>query len=335
MVENKHKSHARRKFILLFLALLFCLGISVLLGRYPRPFFISPEDIKTDDLARNIVLNIRLPRIASAFLLGMVLSSAGMVFQMIFRNPLVESGFLGVSSGAAFGASLAIVVLGGSDVAVQLCAVIFAFMGLGASSFLAVRIRMGGWVLRLILAGIAVSALYSAGTGALKYLADPLNQLPDITFWLLGGLWGITWRDVLEFLPVVIPALIIIHFMRWRLNLLSMRDETAFSLVAKPALERFILLTLAVAATAVLTAKAGQISWVGLIIPHISRRLVGSDAQKALPATMLLGGMFVLACDDAARAAFAGEIPLGILTSFTGAAIFLGILMTQKLRIVR
>ena len=314
-------------------ALLFCLAISILLGRYPKPYVTPISAVRDDALALNLILNLRIPRILSALLVGMVLSAAGAVFQMIFRNPLVDSGFLGVSQGAAFGASLAIVFLGGTAVAVQGAAAVFAFLGLAASYFLARRIRLGDWVLRLVMAGIAVSALYSAATGGIKYLADPSRHLPDITFWMLGGLWAITWKDVLQILPVTVPCLVVLYLLRWRLNLLSLRDETAFSLGVAPGRERLIMLVAAAASTAAAVSKAGQIAWVGLIVPHIARRIVGSDSQRALPASMLLGGVFVLLCDDLARTALSGEIPLGILTSFIGTGLFLVLLLRRKLEI--
>lgn len=319
--------------ISILIIVLICLAGSALLGRYPGPYLTSPSLLFKSELSQSILINLRLPRIASAFLLGMTLSAAGMVFQMVFRNPLVEAGFLGVTQGAAFGASLAIVILGGGILTVQACAAIFALLGLACSTFLAFRIRVGDWVLRLILAGIAISALYNAGRGALQYLADPLRELPEITFWMLGGLWGITWVDILHILPAVIPCLIILYLMRWRLNLLSMGDETAFSLSTSPSRERLVVLIAAVVATSVVVAKAGQILWVGLIIPHIARRIFGSDAQRALPGAMLLGGCFVLFCDNISRTVLSGEIPLGILTSFSGAGIFLILLTQNRLRI--
>lgn len=324
-----------RRIAWVFLTVMAAVVLSVCIGRYPRPYFANLLALKDDPLAWQIIRHFRVPRILFAFLLGLVLSSSGLVFQMLFRNPLVDSGFLGVSSGAAFGASLAIVAMGGSAVTVQILATLFAMAGLGSSYFLAVRFRTGDWVLRLVLAGIAVSALYTAGTGVMKYLADPLEQLPDITFWMLGGIWAITWKDMMQILPVVMPCLIVIHAMRWRMNLLAMRDETVFSLSAAAGKERLILLSAAVASTAVMTAKAGQIGWVGLIVPHIARRIVGTDAQRALPGSMMIGGLFVLICDDGARTAISGEIPLGILTSFIGAAVFLGLLMTHRIRVTR
>jgi iron complex transport system permease protein len=253
-----------------------------------------------------------------------------MVFQMLFTNPLVEPGFLGVSQGAAFGAAFAILFLGGSMVALQISAAGFALAGLGFSYLLARRLHYGGWILRLILAGIAVSALFSAGLGLLKYQADPLSELPEITYWLLGGLAGITWGRFLSVLPVVLVGLAVIFLYRWRLNLLALSEESAFALGAAPGRERMLLIFAAVLPTAVLISITGIVGWVGLIMPHIARRLFASDARFSLPGTMLLGGLFTLFCDDLARTLYAGEIPLGILTALFGALIFLGLMMSQK-----
>ncbi len=238
--------------------------------------------VAKDELAQRLVLHLRLPRVLLAFAMGMVLASAGAAMQIIFRNPLVSSGFLGVSQGAAFGAALSILFIGRAPIAIELSATAFALLGLVMCYYLAWNIRYGDWVLRLVLAGIVTSALFSSGVGILKYLADPLGQLPDIVFWLMGGLWSVTWRDVLYTLPVVIPCLTVLLLTRWRLNLLALRDETAFSLGASPYRERGLILLVAVAATAVIVAVAGVVSWVGLIVPHIARRIVGSDAQKLL-----------------------------------------------------
>jgi iron complex transport system permease protein len=284
---------------------------------------MPPSLLAQDNLAQRLVFNLRLPRLMAALLLGVTLSACGTVMQMIFRNPLVEPGFLGVSQGAAFGAALSILWLSNSTFVIEIIATIFGLLGLFLSYTLSKRIRFGGWVLRLVLAGIAVSALFSAGVGILKYLADPLTELPDITFWLLGGLWSVTWRDVLYVLPLVLPGLIIAYLMRWRLNLLSLNDETAFSLGLKPIQERAILLTAIVSATAAITSISGVVGWVGLIVPHISRRLFSANGQYSLPGAMLLGGIFTVLCDDIARSLIAGEIPLGIISSMLGAILFL------------
>jgi len=307
------------------------LALSLFVGRYPAPPLLTPSQLASDELAQRLVWNLRLPRILAAVLLGMSLAGAGAVLQMILGNPLVEPGFLGVSQGAAFGASLSIIFLGNAAWLVQSSAAFFAFAGLGLSYLLAHRLRYGGWVLRLVLAGIAISALFSAGVGMLKYIADPLRQLPEITFWLLGGLWSITWTQLVSILPVTLLALLVMHWMRWRLNLLALDDATAFSLGVAPTRERVLVLTAAVAATAAVISVSGMVGWIGLIMPHLARRLYGADARRALPAALLLGGTFSLLCDDVARTLLAGEIPLGILTSLIGAVFFMG-LMTMRAR---
>ncbi len=328
------KNHSRERLLLaITFALLVVAGFSVLVGRYPTPGLISWDQITSDELAWRLVVNLRLPRLITAILLGMTLSAAGTIFQLLFSNPLVEPGFLGVSQGAAFGAALSIVFLDGSAILTQSAAALFALAGLGFSYLLARRLHYGGWVLRLVLAGIAVSALFSAGLGLLKYMADPLRQLPEITFWLLGGLAGLTWGRLLTVLPVVLIGLLVIFLYRWRLNLLTLSEQTAFSLGAAPGRERWLLTFAAVLPTAALIALTGMVGWVGLIMPHIARRLFGADVRFSLPAAMLLGGLFTLLCDDLARTLLAGEIPLGILTSLTGALIFLALMMFQKAKV--
>ncbi|MCD4673847.1 MAG: iron ABC transporter permease [Anaerolineaceae bacterium] len=294
---------------------------------------MSFQTLAEDELAQRLVFNLRLPRLITALLLGMSLSAAGNVFQMIFSNPLVEPGFLGVSQGAAFGAAFSIILLGGSAAATQSMALVFAFIGLGSSYLLARRIRFGGWVLRLVLSGIVISALFSSGLGVLKYMADPLSQLPEITFWLLGSLAHITWPDVYSILVPVLLGLFIIYRMRWRLNLLSLDDTISFSLGITPGRERTLLLIAAVAVTAAVVSVAGMVGWVGLMVPHLARRLFGSNARYTTPGSMLIGGTFVVLGDDIARTLLTGEIPLGILTSLIGALLFIVLMVSRNMRV--
>jgi iron complex transport system permease protein len=314
--------------------LLVAVALSLLAGRYPAWGLLTPHQFLTDDMAQRLVLHLRLPRVITAVLLGMALSAAGLTFQTIFANPLVEPGFLGVSQGAAFGAACCIVFWNSSLWLVQGLAMVFAFVGLSLAYLLARRIRYGGWILRLVLAGIAVSAMFSAGLGLLKYLADPLRQLPEITFWLLGGLAGITWTRALSILPLVLGGLALLLILRWRLNLLSLSDQVAFSLGSDVQRERLLLLVAAVVPTAAVISVAGIVGWVGLIVPHLVRRLVGADTHYAMPLALLLGGLFTLICDTLARTLVVGEIPLGILTSLIGAASFL-VLMTRSQTVTR
>lgn len=326
------RSRLARLFWLLGLTLLVVLLVSVFIGRYPAPYWMSPTILREDELARRLLLSLRLPRVLTALLMGMSLSAAGAVLQMVFRNPLVEPGFLGVSQGAAFGAALSILWVGSSPIVLEISAIIFALIGLMLSYSLARRMRHGSWTLRLILSGIAVSALFSAGNGIMKYLADPLSQLPEITFWMLGGLWGMTWNKLLFISPFVILGLLIVYLMRWRLNLLSLSDETAFSLGTAPARERTLLLIGAVSATAAITSVGGIVGWIGLIVPHIARRIFGANAQYTIPASMVIGGVFTVICDNLARSLLPGEIPLGILTSLIGAVAFLGLMISPQLK---
>jgi iron complex transport system permease protein len=329
-------NHSRQLiFLWLGLGLIVLFILSLLFGRYPSLGLISWERLNHDELAKLLVFNLRLPRLLTALVLGISLSAAGTVFQMIFGNPLVDPGFLGVSQGAAFGAALCIVFLGGSALIIQGMAAIFAFGGLGFSYLLARRIRYGGWVLRLVLSGIAVSALFSAGLGVLKYMADPLGQLQEITFWLLGGLSSVTWSQFLAILPASMIGLVLLFLFRWRLNLLALNEETAFSMGVAPKRERLLLLTAAVLPTAAAISVAGMVGWVGLIMPHIARRLFGSDTRFTLPASMLLGGIFTILCDDLSRTLLAGEIPLGILTSLLGAVVFIGMMVSRPVRVER
>ena len=322
------KPHKSSPVMFLAIGLLLLIIFSLFLGRYPQPYFMSPQLLQSDTMAWRLFWDLRMPRLIAAALVGMTLAAAGTVFQTIFANPLVEPGFLGVSPGAAFGAAFCIVFLGNQAFMVQIFAAFFAVSGLLFSYALATRMRYGGWILRLVLAGIAVSALFLSALGILKYLADPLSQLPEITFWLLGGLGSITWDRLLPILPVVIISLGVMLLMRWRLNALGLDDTTAFSLGLAPARERAILLCAAVAATAAVVSVAGMIGWVGLIIPHLARRCFGADCREAMPAAILMGACLVVGCDDVARCIMAGEIPLGILTSLVGAAGFM-VLMTS------
>ena len=214
-------------------------------------------------------------------------------------------------------------------------ALLMAFLGLALSYSLAQRIQVGDWALRLVLSGIAVSALFSSGLGLMQYIADPLSQLPDIVFWLLGDLSGVTWPELLRVLPLGLAGLAVMLLMRWRLNILSLRDETAFSLGVSLTWERLLVVGAAVAATAATVAIAGVVGWVGLIVPHLARRIVGANAQVALPAACLIGGVYCLASDTVARSLLPGEIPLGILTSLFGAALFLILLTTNRLGLRR
>ena len=332
MKDTNQTKRVKPTHIILFLIVLtiFAIAISLFTGRYPKAGISSPSNIVTDNLALKIIWIIRIPRIISALLIGAVLASSGYVFQMLFANPLIEPGFLGVSQGAAFGAAGSILLFGYIPILTQISSALFAVIGLILSFSLASKFHFGGWILRLILAGIAVSALFSSGLGLLKYIADPMSELQDITFWLLGGLWDADWKSLLSILFLCLISLIILYLYRWRINVLSMNDRSAHAAGISPVFEKRLLLFTATVGTAAAISVSGLVGWVGLIVPHLARKLVGSDSRFALPVSMILGALYLLICDTIGRSLFAGELPLGILTSIGGALLFIFLLTSRK-----
>lgn len=331
------KHHARdgsarnRRLLLAAFLVVAAVGLfSLFLGRYPTPGLQNPGVLLSDSMGQTIVLSLRVPRILTALIAGSVLGAAGFVFQMLFSNPLVEPGFLGVSQGAAFGAAAAILLFGYHSSIIQISASIFALLGLICSFLLAKRFHFGGWILRLILAGIAVSALFSSGLGFIKYTADPQSQLQEITFWLLGGLWNIDWNQLLSIAPITIASLVILVAFRWRVNLLSMDDRTSHSLGISPVTEKRIILFVATLGTASVISVSGLIGWVGLIVPHLSRRVFGSNASFALPGSIVIGALYMVISDNLGRTLFSGELPLGIVTSLFGTILFILLLTSRK-----
>jgi len=274
----------------------------------------------------DILLNIRLPRILTAAMLGMALSASGAALQAAFKNPLVEPSIVGVTQGAAFGAAFAILFLASSAIAIEISATIFGLLALLLTYMLSSSLKYGGKILKLILAGIAVSAMFAGGVGIMKTLADPTKQLPELTFWLLGGLSGVVWKDFFYLLPLAIFGIIALLILRWRINLLTLKDDIVLSLGTDPGKLRALVATFAVMATAAVISVAGIIAWVGLIVPHIARKLFGVDNSRVIPASLLIGAVLMIAFDDIARTLSAGEIPLGIVTSLIGAPLLIFLL---------
>lgn len=323
--------HTYRKRLGLSVVLLaLTTALAMLAGRYPQAGFTNPLRLFDDALFAQVVLNVRIPRILLAITGGASLAAAGFVFQMLFANPLVEPGFLGVSQGAAFGAALAIAGFGFSAVLVQVSATFFGLLALMASYWLARQFRFGGWILRLILSGIAIGAMYSAGLSIIKLVADPTTSLQDITFWMMGGLWNSTWKSSWSVMPVMWVALLFLFALRWRINILSLDERTAHAIGVAVTREKSLMLFVATVATTAIISVAGLVGWVGLIVPHLSRRLLGSDARFALPGSMVIGAIFLLVCDTIGRTLLSSEIPLGVLTSLIGAVLFVMILSRKQ-----
>ncbi len=313
------------------LAAVFVLSFS--LGRYgvpigevPRVLLSRVFPIKqtwTPQL-QAVVLNIRLPRILTACMVGCSLSAAGAAYQGVFQNPMASPDILGASSGAAFGAALAI-WLGASSRVITLAAFIGGMATVGAV-FLLARRAPGRRVMNRVLACMVVCSLFTAGTSYIKLVADPSNQLPAITYWLMGSLSGVKGKDAaFAALPMAL-GLIPLLLLRWRLNLLTQGDEEARALGVNTGALRLIVIACATLVPAASISVAGLIGGGGLVIPHMCRKGVGGDYRALLPASCLAGAAFLLAVDDVSRSLLAVEIPIGILTALIGAPFFLYLL---------
>lgn len=289
---------------------------------------IAPMAVNWTAEMETVVINIRLPRIVMAVLVGCALSAAGAAFQGVFQNPMASPDILGASSGAAFGAALAI-LLGASTRLITLSA-----FGCSLSTvvlvFLVAQRAPGRRVVNLILGGIMIGSLCNAGTSYLKLVADPSNQLPQITYWLMGSLSGTKLRDLpLAALPMAI-GLVPMLLLRWQLNVLSLGENEAKSLGVRTDLIRAALIVCATLLTAAAVSFSGMIGWVGLVIPHLCRKLIGSDHRGLLPCSFLVGGTFLLLVDDLSRNLLAVEIPIGILTAIIGAPFFLYLILRKE-----
>lgn len=289
----------------------------------------SPEALSQAKITRMdevVVWNIRLPRLLLAVLAGMALAVAGAAYQGCFRNPLVEPYLLGVSSGAAWGASLSIVFPQLFPQG-QVTAFGFALLAVFLSYFLA-RNQGRTPPVTLILSGIIVGAIFSALVGIMKYLAAD-TQLREITFWMMGGFYYATWDDVGVNAAAVLPCVLLIGLMGWKLNLLSLGDEEARSLGLHPERARLVFLVLATLAAAVCVSTVGIVAWVGLMMPHAARLILGPDNRWAVPGAALLGALYMLLCDTVARTLTAAEIPVAIVASILGAPYLLWLLRSK------
>lgn len=330
----------RRRFMalmgVLLLALFALFMLSFILGRYDVPLSqvarilisrVVPMEATWTAGMQAVVLNIRLPRILLAMMVGACLALAGTAYQSVFQNPMAAPDILGASSGACFGAALAILMGLGSGGTTTMA---FAFSMLTVVLvFLIGRHTRGARTVGILLAGVMVSSLFSAGTSYLKLVADPGNQLPAITYWLMGSLSGARGSDVcFALIPMALGAVPLL-MMRWQINLLTLGEEEAISMGVNTSLLRVLVILCATLLTAASVAASGMIGWVGLVIPHLCRKITGSDCRRLLPASMTMGALFLLLVDNVSRNLAATEIPIGILTAFVGAPFFI-YLMTRK-----
>jgi iron complex transport system permease protein len=279
----------------------------------------------------NVVMNIRLPRVFAAMLVGSALSLSGAVYQGMFRNPLVSPDILGAASGACVGAAAAILLHLGPWFTQA-----FAFAGGLAAVFAAAlvpRLLKNNSALMLVLSGVVVSGFMDAVLGAMKYLADPESELAAIVYWTMGSLASVRASSILLIAPGIIAALIIILLLRWRINLLALEDAEAHSLGMNVTFMRSLMVVCSTALTALAICVSGSIGWVGLVIPHLGRLLAGQDHRYMLPVSALLGALFMLVIDTLARNLSASEIPLSILTGMLGTPLFIWLLLRQRMNI--
>jgi len=320
--------------VIAFVVLLAGLLLAFTVGRYP----VSLSDLLSVIAAKltgraadvpaaveNVIWQVRGPRVLAAAMVGAALAVAGTAFQGLFRNPLVSPDLLGASSGAALGAVLGIYFSLGVF-AIQSFAFIGGLIAVAAVYAIGSGVRARDPVLVLVLTGVVIGSLLGAGVGLVKYLADPYNQLPAMTFWLLGSLAAVNAADLVPlFGPVAVGTLVLL-LLRWRMNVMSLPDEEARALGIPTGPLRIVIVAAATLVTSASVATAGIIGWVGLVVPHMARSLVGPDFARLIPAAALLGGGFLLVIDTLARTSAAIEIPLGILTALIGTPFFIWLL---------
>lgn len=339
VLKNRFKVHTNFALILLALLFVFIFLISFTMGRYSikvsdvlYAFYTSltGHSNNVSTTISTIIFNVRLPRILAASLIGASLSLAGATYQGLFRNPMVSSDILGASAGASFGAAIAL-LLSLNLIAVQLSAFVFGILAVAMVFFISKLIsNNNSMTLALVLIGLVISSLFQSFVSIIKYVADPDSKLPAITFWLMGGLSNITFKDLLIILPPFIIGTIPILMLRWRLNALTFGEEEAKSLGINTEGIRIVLIVCSTILTTSSVSIGGVIGWVGLVIPHIARMIVGSNYNKLLPCSILIGAGYLLIIDDLARSMFSMEIPIGILTALIGAPFFIIILLKGK-----
>ena len=337
---NKNITEKRKNMRVLFtvfaVLLVAVILISFMLGRYPMT---PAELVKTvlydafgvgEDTDRNmsvVLYNVRIPRILLACMVGAALSAAGASYQGVFQNAMASPDILGASSGAAFGAALAI-LNNAPSLGVTVSAFCFSMLTVFMSWFVSER-GQGKKVLLLVLSGMMVSSIFNAGTSYLKLVADPASQLQEITYWLMGSLSGAKKKElIIAGIPMLIGIIPLI-LLRWRINILTLGDEEARTLGIDAGKLRVIVIICSTLLTAAAVSVSGMIGWVGLVIPHLCRRLVGNNYKYLIPAVLLVGAAFLLAVDDVSRTLLQTEIPIGILTAFIGAPFFL-VLLTRR-----
>lgn len=324
MKRSKYKST-----ILMLVILLF---IVTILGIFAGRFYISPErvffiiwdsirGIESQEIESSILIELRFPRVCMNIIIGAGLAVAGTALQGIFQNPLVSPDIISVSSGSAFGAALGILLFGMNEVTI-FCSMIFGVIGV-IITYIFSKIRGESSTLSLILSGMVMSSLFGSLLSLIKYTADPYDKLPAITYWLMGSFSSSSYETLrISFLLIGI-GIVILYKLRWRINILSLGDDEAKVLGINPKYSRVLIIMTVTLIVATCVTMTGVISWVGLLIPHVCRMIVGVDNTKLIPTSVIVGSIFMLIIDGIARTIISVEIPIGILSSLLGAPFFM------------
>ena len=328
----------RNSLVVLSMALLFVFIFifSLFIGRFPIPpgqiwrvllGFLSGElTPHIGGQAWSVFYYIRLPRVILVAGVGAALAVTGAAYQSVFRNPLVSPDILGVSAGAGFGVALGMLFTG--NTLVYLLSFICGILAVGLT-FLIAKLAGSGMMI-MVLGGIAVSALFNAAISLLKYLADPYDKLPGIIFYLMGGFSRVGWSEVVFTLPLLILGVGLIYLLRWALNIMSMGEEEALALGLNVRLLRGVMIGVSTMMVSAAVATTGQITWFGLILPHMARYLAGADHRYMIPTAALLGSSLLLIMDDLARNLSGAEIPISIISAFLGAPFFIYLLLYRR-----
>ena len=330
--------------IVMLVALVILVGVtylSLITGRYPLEldelFRILGKnwfgmDLKVYKPAENMLLTVRIPRLLAAGLIGAALAIAGATFQAVFRNPLVSPYLLGVSQGASVGAATAILLGVGTTIAIQGSALAGGLIAV-LLTVTVPRLLRNESTLMLVLSGVIVGGFGTAALGALKFIANPETQLAQIVFWQMGSLQDVRVDALTQFALVAGPCILLLLAMRWRVNILSLGDDEARTLGINLSRTRGVTILLATLITATSVCIGGPISWVGLVIPHLCRLLVGSDTTKLMPLSILMGASFMMFVDTLARSLTSAEVPLSVLTGFIGTPLYVALLLLGKGRV--
>jgi iron complex transport system permease protein len=331
------KERRGRLCLALFAAIfLIVVMMSFGIGRFPvspleliRVFFgkLTNSAQTWSDEVELVIFKIRMPRVFAGAMVGAGLSASGAAYQGLFRNPLVSPDVLGASAGAGFGASLAI-LLGFNYAIVSASAFLFGMMAVGTAYLISTSARRNT-TLGMVLAGIMISSLFTSGTSFVKLIADPTNILPSITFWLMGSISGVHEDRLIWAAIPILGGMLVLFILRWKLNLLSTGEDEARSMGVNIKVMRFLVVLAATIIASACVAISGLIGWVGLVIPHFARMIVGYDYRVMMPVSMFMGASFMMLVDILARSITTAEIPLGILTAFVGAPFFLYLILDR------